>query len=436
MKVNKLIHRQLGYMEARMHLMQSMFHGSTQGALAVRLEGELNIQHLHQALQRAVYDFPIMRTVIAECDGQPCFVDGASGALPVTVVAREQDDDWRKVLARLNDQPLDAARQLWRLVVLTPTQVTPGQPPCHDLLLCLHHALMDGTAADTFLHRVLTYCTHPACPPQDARPRSVPPAAETVLPTKMQMTWSEFVGWQREQQAQLPVLPPLPHLATMPLQARRTALATMHVDAGQLARLMDWAARQDVTLNSVLSAALLLAVDAHTPGREQWALYTTFSLRRLCAAQIDEHDVGCCMTVLPTVHRVSGQEVGSLAREHQHALARAVMRQTRVPVSVDVAQLREALMPLRHLTHFVSDLGLTFGESRLQSAYGDLRIRHFYPSVNRSLGNLALAVHGVRLNESLFLTFNHTVPLQSADWVDRVMSRFMDIVSSCPATGG
>ena len=415
--------RDLGFMEARMHLMQSGFNGTTQGGLALRVEGELDTARFADALRHVQARYALLRCVIVPnaSTGQFCFAEPAQpAALPLQVLERLSDTHWQTLLQSLNDQPLPASEQLWHMVIL---QAPAHQPQQHDLLLRVHHALMDGTAADTFFDAVLACYAQGSAQVLPDVP--VPPAAEHAVPASLRLSWADYLAWQRAQPNLNASLPALPHQATPPLSARHSAFSTCALTAAQTSALEHAAKAQGVSLNSLLSAALLEGVSAAVPGRAELVLHSTFSLRRLCAPRIHPTELACCMAIVSTLHPVPAPSLAAQAQTHHAALARAVLQQIKQAAEVDTAAVQNGMAALAQQTQFTSDIAFTFGESRLKPRYGDLAVLHLFPVVNRRLGNLAVAVHGVRLNGACHLTFNHTAPLQDATVVALMQQRFM-----------
>ncbi len=401
--------------------MHSAFRGTTQGGLALRLEGELDIERLIVSLRAIQKRHEILRCVIERHDDVFCFVTSDNDVLPFSMLCRANDADWRKQLERFSNE-LISARCLWHVVLLTPDSAVDDQT--YDILLFVHHAIMDGTAADTFLEDVLEHYVQSRSTPLQQIP--LPPAAESAVPASMQLDWDEFVAWQRGIPNVNTSLALLAHHELAPLAKRHTLFETVELSAAQTAHIEQRAKSRGVTLNSWLSAALLSAVGKHTPSRNRLVLHSTFSLRRLCAPRIGATDIACCIAIISTAHDVPPAGMRELALEHQGALARAVLQQTKQPKQVRVPELSAGMKTLHELAHFTHDIAFTFGESRLKPQYGPLGLRHLYPVVNRSLGNIALAVHGVRLNGRCHFTFNHTAPLQPKSWAEQVRRSFVE----------
>jgi len=56
--------RELGFGELRMHLLHSLGDGTTQGALHVRIEGELDDKYLESVVETLLIKLPVLRATI------------------------------------------------------------------------------------------------------------------------------------------------------------------------------------------------------------------------------------------------------------------------------------------------------------------------------------------------------------------------------------
>jgi hypothetical protein len=411
-------------MEARMHAMHALFRGTTQGAVAVRLTGRLDQDALRRSVRRVGQAHEILRSTILDDGGGPTLVPGAEPQLELEVRAADPDKSWLAVAQEENERPISPKQCLARLILIAPDTSTPANPnESYELILLVHHAIMDGAAADTFFHELLSLASGELA---ELAPRPLPLSAERLLPEKLRMGWREYTEAQRAG----PRLPVPPYRRTAPMEERRTMVNAAHLEPHEVLALERRCAAHGITVNSYASGALVCAVRQHSPERAGLTLNTTFSLRRLCNASLSSDQLGCFMTVVPVVHEFSQSSVDieRTSSHHQAALGRAVMQAARHPDSHSWAELRDGLAGLGDVTRFVSDIGITFGESRLRSEYGQLQVRQLYATVNRTAGNLALVVHGTKLADRLFFTINHTAPLQDDAWAAGVGADFLTLL--------
>lgn len=428
MQAEPAILRPLGFGEARMYYQHKLLGGTTQGAAAVRLVGELAPERLRAALERVQAQHQILNVVIVEREGVPCFAEPrVPRPIPLRVLSRLDDEAWLSLLESRNAQALDPLG----LVELVLLYGGPGAAQRHDLLLFVHHSIIDGLGAERLVEALLAEAAREQPAARERRP--LPPEGERVVPRTM--TWLEYVRHQQDAVGALRGLALFPHRHVAAVEERRTRVRTLQLASESVKQLHALCARRGVTLNSYVSACLLQAVRAQTPERSRFALHTAFSTRRLCSEALEDDDLGCYLAVVPTVHELGpGADLHALASEYQKALTRAVLEHVRFPREVDYPSLAGSISALREARHFVHDLGYTYTEGIISRRHGDLEVAHFYQTVNRAAGNAALVVHGMRFCDALYFTINYPLPLQDEPWVERVIAGFAECLVALSAT--
>lgn len=413
--------RALGYMETRMHLMHTLLRGSTQGVVALRVRGHLDPQRFVAAVEQVARAHELLRARIVERDGSFAFECRRDAEANVRVLLRSSDDEWLRVVQGEVESPLDPSRALYRLTLLADAPSSNDA----DIVLSVHHAIMDGSAVDNFLDQVLTAATNLG--PVELAHHALPPPAEQMLPKRMRLSWADFCETQRSLGERLAVPRP-PYLAQAPIEERRTKTAFVALEATQVAALERYAEARNCTFNALASVALVCAVQTASPQRKRVLLNSTFSLRRLCSG-LGSDDLGCYMSIVPTLHDSSAgaRDLGELAAEYHAALSAAILQNVRCPLEAPAEALRKSTLALLAAREFVQDVGLTFGESSLRESYGPLSLVHMYAAVNRSAGTLAAVVHGVKIAGKACFTLNYTAPLQSDAWANQVTARFASL---------
>lgn len=417
--------RRLGYGEARMHYMHSLFLGTTQGALAIRVHGPLDLDALARAARVVQARHALLGVVIVE-DDDLFFARPTAISPRLEIKPRRWDGEWLDEMQHGNHVLLDTRSHLWRLVVLAPGR---GEPPVFDLVLFMHHAVMDASGADTFFDELLAL-TAAGAGSEDAQvPDEVPPAAEACC--SVNCSWDRFLQIQQQLAKETLAVAPPPHRAEAPLSERRTVVAPMRLGSDQMGAVARSVDAAGVTFNSYVSAALLAAVRRQSPDRDRFALYTALSLRRLCDG-IKESDFGCYLSVLPTFHHLKAPSIslGDLADEHQRSLQKSFLVYGRPPADHDTRALRESMKRLLEIRTFVGDIAFTYAESRLRPSYGPLRVSHAYVAANRTIGNVAVVLHGLKLNNEVFFTVSHTEPLQEGRWAAQVREELAGLLGA------
>jgi hypothetical protein len=407
--------RRLGFGELRMHLMHTRLGGTTQGALGLRLHGALEIERLVLAADAVKARHALLDVVIVEHDGEPCFAHGTGER--AYVVVHPPSPAPASVLAAMvaeNERILEPERCTWRLAVFP----HPGPEPVHDLVLVMHHAILDARGTDLVLDELLRLCAGETLASVEA-PSPVPPAAESACATTW--SWERFSAAQAAVAEQVGAIGVPKHRQHAPLAERRTVVEGFVLDEHAGLALRERAAVIGTSAGAMLCAALLAAVRAHSPERRRFAAFTAVSLHRLCPS-VREEQLGCYLSVVPTFHALESDEVavGPLALEHQAALHRSFLAYGRPPADHPTSQVRASFERLATIDAFTHDVGFTHAQSRLRARYGELRVGDVHVAARRSLGNVAIVAHALELGDRISLTVCHTVPLQDSAWAAAV----------------
>src|SRR5258708_6702882 len=124
--------------------------------MTARIRGILSPEDLRLALDKVQARHPLLRAVVEECDGQPEVVIRASPCkIPLRVVSRKTDEDWRSELAIEWKTPFPMDRgPLIRLVWIRSEDIS-------EILLVGHHCICDGASLVTIVRELLQVVDHP-----------------------------------------------------------------------------------------------------------------------------------------------------------------------------------------------------------------------------------------------------------------------------------
>lgn len=407
--------RRLGFGELRMHLMHTRLGGTTQGALGLRLHGALDLERLVHAADAVKARHALLDVVIVEHEGEPCFARG-TGERAHVVVHRPSPApaSVREAMVAENERVLEPERGTWRLAVFP----HPGPEPVHDVVLVMHHAILDARGTDLVLDELLRLCAGETLAPVEA-PSPVPEAAESACATTW--SWERFCAAQAAVAERVAAIGVPKHRRHAPMPERRTVVDGFVLDERAGLALRERAAAIGASVGAMLCAALLAAVRAHSPERQRFAAFTAVSLHRLCPS-VREDQLGCYLSVVPTFHELASEEVavGPLALEHQAALHRSFLAHGRPPADHPTPQVRASFERLAGIDTFTHDVGFTHAQSRLRTRYGELRVGDVHVAARRTLGNVTIVAHALELGDRISLTVCHTVPLQDSRWAAAV----------------
>jgi hypothetical protein len=132
---------------------------------AVRLRGDLTSDRLQSALDKAQQRHPLLKVnTILDSRGIPWFTSEGIGAIPLTVIDREDDDHALRITEKeLNaqfdmDKPRKSRLPLMRVTLLRPKD-TSTEPS--DVILCAQHAIADGMSMAFLVRDLLQFMTNP-----------------------------------------------------------------------------------------------------------------------------------------------------------------------------------------------------------------------------------------------------------------------------------
>jgi hypothetical protein len=304
--------RELGTFETALTLTGR--HAPFVVVVVLELAGGPSPERLRLALDALQRRHPPLAARIVERKGRFRFEPDGTPPIPLEVEPRSKDGRWAEVAESELDRPIDAeAGPLLRCVYLAPAGA--GGPA--EIVLTLHHAVIDAASAALLAGELLGLCAGPAegagggvdqVAGPTAGPEDGPPPLESLFPAGLRgargrLRRASFVARQLADELRYRLrpqgvgaaadLPPAPDGArNRVLSARLSAAAT-----GALARR---ARRERVTLNSVLAAAFLLTVQGRLHGGRSGPMrYLTFAdLRLHLAAPLPAERLGCAISML------------------------------------------------------------------------------------------------------------------------------------------
>src|SRR5260370_11189018 len=134
-------------------------------------------ERLRQALARVQAKHPLLRCVVEEAAGGPCFVlQDHPAPIPLRIVERRGEDDWQTEARREWVAPFEASCEpLVRLVWLRGGEV-------NELLLVGHHCICDGHSGINLLRECLSVYDQPE---QDLGAYDALGAIEDIVPAAL-----------------------------------------------------------------------------------------------------------------------------------------------------------------------------------------------------------------------------------------------------------
>jgi Condensation domain len=410
--------RPLGAIESAMAALHEQ-GGTTQTSSLIELtESTISAALLQKAAQHLQLCHSLLQAVIIEHEGALHFVQPT--LMPMLTIRSapisKERWAWESEFAAELNLPLDPTISLWKLALLHDEETR-----VHTLILTCHHALVDAVSLATLLTellqiadalfdgRVLPLPPREMAEPIDAFLRG--DAATAISPLQAE-------GPSYEQHA--------------PIAARHTAVCFDQFDSKQLAHIHQRARAHDVSLNSWLAAALLLA--AHQTGLgDQLRINSAVSMRERTQPAIGNAALGCFIRVLPCEFDLVGGGMTQVARTYHVAMKQQLSEiDTRIP-SPDFSQLRANAERLTQASRFVQGVALT-NHGRVQfPALTNFSVLRYLNVANRCAGNFAVALHATTYAQTLTLSFTYPVPLISTHTIVRLRASLRASLMSNPS---
>jgi hypothetical protein len=354
-----------------------------------RVAGGPSPADLRRALDSVQARHPILRVCLAAAGRRRFFQPAGGRSIPLRVLPRQSDRDWQAVTeAELNERLPVATGPLLRAAYLYDSS------GAAELILTAQHSILDAASALTLWDEVLTLCSGgPAAPtaPHPSDNLSVPiearyPAGQRGLRggarllAFMARQLADEIMYRRQARS---TPPPAIHLNT------RCRILPLQLAAAPTAAILERCRRERVTVNSALSAALLLAVHQHRYGAAATALrgITFGNLRPYLKPPPAPADLGCYITLMRYTVALAGDSAfWAVARAINHRIYQAARRGEKFAAAWLSPVLVSAVQRLRSMRLGVVALSYS-GVTPLPEHYGALRLLGLHGFVsNHGLG--------------------------------------------------
>lgn len=275
----------------------------------VRLEGQLDVGALRQALQALQQRHPLLRVYIETDDhGAPWFREGV-GDIPLTVRDQPSGDEWKLLEAELN-APFDAKTgPLIRCMLLTHNHQE------SSLITTYHHAICDGKSAIFLLRDVLQSLAQtssgasaglPSLEPVGYYGDRIPSIDHYADGDGLRTAW-KTVQASAKFMSRVGLPMGLRNKQEIPLAEQRLMVEPRFLEPDFMKRIAARAKKEGSSVQCVLNAALSLAVSEDSPARFFHATSCTqvLDIRAQLIPAVDE-DCGCFVSGATSLHRLHG----------------------------------------------------------------------------------------------------------------------------------
>lgn len=364
--------RELGTFETALTLTGR--HAPFVVVLVLELDGGPPPERLRAALDTLQRRHSLLAVRIAEDSGRFRFEPDGVPPIPLASLERSGETRWTEVAEAELGRPLDEATgPLARCTYLAPAAA--GGPS--EVVLAFHHAVIDGASAQALAGELLALCG----PEGEAGTASGGPEAAPPLPPVEELFPASFRGargllrqvgfaarqvgdeaaWRWRTRTARPRPPDEP---------ARSRVLPVRLEADATAALVRRSRRERVTLHGALSAALLLAAQAHLHGGRAGPLrHVTFAdLRPWLRPPVPPERLGCCISMLRhTVEMPPGGEgrarFWTLARRIDAQVTAGLRRGDKLTAVLLAERMMRSVLgqPQHRMDHRMGTTALSYG---------------------------------------------------------------------------
>jgi hypothetical protein len=291
----------------------------------VRLSGHVTADALRAALDATQARHPLLRCRIGQVGQQEKFEFDTAPPVPFETAPRTGREQWLTVVQAELHRPVDVATgPLLRCHYL-------GDSAGGDIILTWHHAIVDARSAAALIHELVARCAGVAVVPGDDTAGEGRFPARSLYPdpfrgVRLARAVAAYLGRQVadelafRRQARNQRRPPV-------APDGQSGILSMSLPAPLTSALVRASRHEGVTLNALLAAGLMVAVQRRVYHTERGLLrHITFAdLRPRLRREVPDGVLGCMMTMLRFTLTVDQQRgIWPLARDIQQATNQAV----------------------------------------------------------------------------------------------------------------
>lgn len=393
--------RTLNHMEEALTISNDAFPLCVVSVL--HLENGPQVETLNEALVHLQARHPLLRAGIVKEKGSYSFVKlNPPAPIELNVIRRSSEMTWHSVAEDVLNTTFDKSGPLMRCLYLTSEE----SENC-ELIICFHHAIMDGHSARLILHELLSLAAEIPIPDINTE------NAIRVLPStyRKKRLLKNLVQWAGRQMTdewnyrKKGIVSPIP-------AGSKNAILSFRLSADLSRRLSMAIGRKGYTLNSVLAAAILYATVKRKKMEQAHALarvITFLDLRTSLKPAVDEHNLGCFISTLRfTVPISSDQTIWQMA---DHVRSRIFMAGRQGEVFL-MAWLSKYLikLTLRMANTRLGVSALSFmGKLDLAPAYGSIRLTNVMAFITNNRYGPEIAAFGKLLHGRIGLDFTYLI---------------------------
>ena len=423
--------RALGIFERA--VMVSNQHAPFHINIVVQLQNPPVPEKIKESIHKLQGRHPLLRARIKQIDNQYRFFDSGDHRFPFQVIKRENDQQWIEVteqtMAAGFNLPDDS---LFRAYYLFSDHTA-------ELILSIHHAISDAVSATNLIDELLTIATGDQFKSEELQ---VIPKLEDRLPKEFQgikkiINLLKFGISQFSDELNYRVKnfnkrkPPInlggqSHIITRSLPEEFVNSLAYH------------GRKQNLTLNSILNSAQLLALNRHLYQGKPARMYTfTFAdLRPFTDPPTDSEDLGSYISMMRFPVNVKGSsELWELAKQLQNKIQKSLKSGGKFTAYLSSEIMLKMITKLKIMRFGANALNYN-GSLNLKSKYRNTEVTSFHGFISGydlgpELGSQAGIFNGKLIWDFTFLETDYSLE-KANQIVDEIISILKDALSEKP----
>ena len=364
----------------------------------------------------------LLRSVIKKYNGQYWFFkQDRYASIALKTHDRFNKESWRPVAEELLNTQFEEGAPLLKVAMVTNAIDDSG-----EIICCFHHAIVDGHYARLLLHEILSLAAGLTLPlsrhnllqeahlPGQKRGESI----RCFFARQMRAEWHY---WKKGNRAKI-------------ASSNNNASLSLNFTPEQSKNLMDEAARQGISLNSLFLAAISIAVLQNKYAGKAKPIFRAISfadLRANLSKQENSDYTGCLVTMLRTdIQAKERFSLPDLAGALQRSLTRSGLRREPLHMFRTSKTLMRMAIKLKVQRLGISALSF-LGNLLLDERYGNLSLAHVTAFVTNNQLGPQLSAFGKILHGKISLDFTyltaettHAEAKQMVDYVRNQLDSF------------
>lgn len=438
--------KNLGFWPTICKIYHDQYRCSGMAVQALRVSGPLQKEHVQKALVRILKRHPLLRSKIVDPRGsfyqfEPiCDINGDSTGqlpdLPLYVVQRENSSHWITAFQEELGRDFDTGSPwLWRVILL----LSSSGKSDHEIITVVHHSISDGLSVIGFAHDLLSCCGQIAQGEDQWDEEKVLPLLPSVEHMLPPATVKPAAASVYENNRPKSDRTPWKYMEFKPLEERKARWIYRVISHQTLSGLEKQCNIESVTLNSALTAALLLAASGESNLERNLCLTSPLNLRQYCRPQVSAEHFGCHIMMLEGVYTVKPDVTfWELARHCQVVFLQRLIALVKQQFKTIPKKFHKAFL----ISAMAANLAKGDKEQQFQGGpvlsyvgplifqedYGPLRLTEWYGGIPHVAGLYELFLVAGIMHEKLFCGFSYTAPLLSDEAAENIADRFASLL--------